>query len=70
MQNSSLRILKESGVYSNLADYYMALRYVIGMVANDYSDDLNKTIGMEMLFSFAELGNKYVINYFRAIKNL
>lgn len=65
-----IRILKESGVYSNLADYYMALRYVIGMVANDYSDDLNKTIGMEMLFSFAELGNKYVINYFRAIKNL
>jgi len=46
------------------------LRYVIGMVANDYSDDLNKTIGMEMLLSFAELGNKYVISYFKAVKNL
>lgn len=65
-----IRILKESGKYSDLADYYMALRYVLGMVANDYSDDLNKTIGIEMLLSFAELGNKYVINYFRAIKNL
>ena len=65
-----IRILKESDEYADLADYYMALRYVIGMVANDYSDDLNKTIGMEMLLSFAELGNKYVINYFKAIKNL
>ena len=65
-----IQVLKESVEYSNLADYYMALRYVIGMVANDYSDDLNKTIGMEMLLSFAELGNKYVINLFKAIKNL
>lgn len=65
-----IQVLKESVEYSNLAGYYMALRYVIGMVANDYSDDLNKTIGMEMLLSFAELGNKYVINLFKAIKNL
>ena len=65
-----IRILKESGEYADLADYYMALRYVIGMVANDYSDDLNKTIGMEMLLSFAELGNKYVIRYFKAVKSL
>jgi len=65
-----IRILKESDEYADLADYYMALRYVIGMVANDYSDDLNKTIGMEMLLSFAELGNKYVIRYFKAVKNL
>lgn len=65
-----IRILKESEKYSDLADYYMALRYVIGMVANDYSDDLNKTIGMEMLTSFAQLGNKYVIKYFKAVKNL
>jgi len=65
-----IRILKESDEYADLADYYMALRYVIGMVANDYSDELNKTIGMEMLLSFAELGNKYVIRYFKAVKNL
>lgn len=64
-----LRILKKTDEYAELADYYLALRYVIGMVANDYSDELNKSIGMEMLVSFAQLGNKYVINYFRAIKN-
>ncbi len=64
-----IRILKESGEYADLADYYIGLRYVIGMVANDYSDDLNKTIGMEMLISSAELGNKYVIRYFKTVKN-
>lgn len=60
-----IQYLKESGEYADLADYYMALRYVIGMVANDYSEELNKTIGMEMLLSFAELGNKYAIDYFK-----
>lgn len=65
-----IRVLKTSEEYADLADYYTALRYVIGMIANDYSDDLNKTIGMEMLISYAELGNKYVINYLKAIKNI
>ena len=40
------------------------------MVANDYSDDLNKTIGMEMLTAYASLGNQYVLNYFRAVKGI
>lgn len=64
-----IHILKDSANYADLADYYIAIRYVIGMVANEYSDDLNKTIGMEMLTSFAELGNKYALNLFRVIKS-
>lgn len=64
-----IHILKDSPNYADLADYYIAIRYVIGIAANEYSDDLNKTIGMEMLTSFAELGNKYVLNLFRAIKS-
>ncbi|MBQ8193747.1 MAG: hypothetical protein IJZ47_00125, partial [Oscillospiraceae bacterium] len=65
-----IRFLKESDEYADLADYYTALRYVIGMVANEYSDDMNKTIGIEMLLSFAQLGNKYVIRYLKAVKNI
>ena len=64
-----IRILKESGNYSDLADYYIAIRYVIGMVDNEYSDDLNKTIGMEMLTTFAELGNGYALNLFKECKS-
>ena len=65
-----IRLLKQSEKYGDLADYYLAMRYVIGMVANDYSDDLNKTIGMEMLTAYASLGNKYVLNYFRAVQEI
>ena len=65
-----IRILKQSDTYSDLADYYLAMRYAIGMVANDYSDDLNKTIGMEMLTAYASLGNQYVLNYFRAVQGI
>lgn len=65
-----IRLLKQSDTYSDLADYYLAMRYAIGMVANDYSDDLNKTIGMEMLTAYASLGNQYVLNYFRAVRGI
>ena len=65
-----IRLLKQSDTYSDLADYYLAMRYAIGMVANDYSDDLNKTIGVEMLTAYASLGNQYVLNYFRAIREI
>lgn len=65
-----IRLLKQSENYGDLADYYLAMRYVIGMVANDYSDDLNKTIGMEMLMAYASLGNQYVLNYFRAVRRI
>lgn len=65
-----IRLLKQSEKYGDLADYYLAMRYVIGMVANGYSDDLNKTIGMEMLTAYASLGNKYVLNYFRAVQEI
>lgn len=64
-----IRILKKSTGYPDLADYYIAIRYVIGMIDNEYSDALNKTIGMEMLTSFAELGNKYALNLFRKVQS-
>jgi transcriptional regulator with XRE-family HTH domain len=61
-----IRILKESSTYAPLADYYMALQYVIGMVNGDYSDEMNRIIGMEMMTSFLELGNSYA---FAFVKN-
>ncbi len=58
-----LQILKESQDYADLADYYLALKYIIGMAGNDYSDDMNKTIGMEMMLSFLTLANPYAFKY-------
>ena len=58
-----MRFLKGSLKYANLADYYLALRYVIGLVDTDLGPDLNKSIGMEMMLSFLSLGNPYAFAF-------
>ena len=44
---------------SSLADYYLALRYSFGCISNGLTEDMNRTIGNEMMRTFAELGNIY-----------
>jgi len=58
-----LQLLKDSTEYTNLADYYLSLRYIIGMVDTDYGQDLNRTIGIEMMMSFLSLGNHYAFKF-------
>ena len=71
-QEMIVELLKELKKTNNsdLADYYMALRYIIGMIDNEYTDNLNKSIGMEMLTACASLGNKYAINFFKTMVKL
>ena len=54
-----LQELNTSPDWSALAQYYIAIRYLFGLVKNDYSSDLNKLIGEEMMISFAAIGNQY-----------
>lgn len=58
-----IQLLKGSPEYTNSADYYLALRYVIGMVDTDYGQDWNKAIGMEMMLSFLTLSNPYAFAF-------
>jgi len=46
----------------DLAHYYISLRYFTGLVINDFSDDFNSVIGMEMMKSLVLLGNSYAEN--------
>jgi transcriptional regulator with XRE-family HTH domain len=46
----------------DLAHYYISLRYFTGLVVNDFSDDFNNVIGMEMMKSLVLLGNSYAEN--------
>ena len=64
-----LQTLKNDSEYSDLADYYLALRYCLGVVYNNNSDALNKTIGEEMMVAFSHWGNKYVLDFLRASQN-
>ena len=54
-----LNALKSDFEWMELADYYLALRYLISMVDTGLSTEMNSTIGMQMMLSFLQLGNPY-----------
>lgn len=58
-----IRILKKSPKWAALGDYYLALRYIIGVVDNEYNDDMNALIGEELMSTLVELKNKYASAY-------
>ena len=61
--------IKSNSKYGELAYYYTAVRYCCNCIKNDKSDELNKLIGLEMLYSFANLGNKYALNTIKMLLN-
>ncbi len=56
-----LKVLKNTNEWSNLADYYLALSYIVGFAEGDIH--LNKIIGKNMMDMFTILGNNYCLNY-------
>lgn len=60
-----LKSLKSDQQWSDLADYYLALRYVVGMVNTDLSKEMNSAIGIQMMLSFMTLGNKYAFAFWK-----
>jgi transcriptional regulator with XRE-family HTH domain len=54
-----LKKLKKDAQYSSLADYYTAIRYVLGCVNNELTEAMNKAVGVEMMWAFKRLGNEY-----------
>ena len=60
-----MKELKHTTDFSDLVDYYMALRYLMGCVTNELTDEMNRSIGREMMWAFWEMGNKYAGQYLR-----
>lgn len=60
-----LRKLKASPQWPDLADYYTAFRYNFCIVNNNLSDNMNRTVGGEMMWAIATLGNKYANTFLR-----
>lgn len=58
-----LKALKSDPQWSNLADYYLALRYVLSMIDTGLSAEMNSAVGMQMMLSFLSLENPYAFNY-------
>lgn len=59
----ALKTLKSEQEWSDLADYYLALRYVVGMVDTDLSTEMNSAVGMQMMLSFMTLGNSHAFTF-------
>lgn len=60
-----MKELKHTTGFSDLVDYYMALRYLMRCVKNELTDEMNRSIGSEMMWAFLQLGNKYASQYLR-----
>lgn len=58
-----LKALKSSRDWAELADYYLALRYIVSMIDTGLSSEMNTTVGMQMMLSFLQLGNPYALHY-------
>lgn len=58
-----LKALKSLPDWSDLADYYLALRYVLSMIDTGLSLEMNTAVGMQMMLSFLSLGNTYALHY-------
>lgn len=59
----ALKALKSEQEWSDLADYYLSLRYIVGMVDTDLSTEMNSAVGMQMMLSFMALGNRHAFNF-------
>lgn len=59
----ALKVLKSEQEWSDLADYYLAMRYVVGMVDTDLSTEMNSAVGMQMMLSFMTLGNSHAFTF-------
>ena len=65
-----IKDLKSTSELSDLADYYLALRYIMNCVNNQKTEGMNRIIGSEMMSVFANMGNKYAKKYLRMLRKL
>lgn len=64
---ASIRILKHNSSWSELADYYLALHYLVGMACNGKNPDINISTGMDLIFAFVLLDNKYCGDFYENV---
>lgn len=63
--NGLIGILKSMNQWANLGDFYLALRYRLGMIDTGCSNEMNKAVGTQMMISYALLGNQYALDFLK-----
>jgi|SRR5690554_154996 transcriptional regulator with XRE-family HTH domain len=64
----SIKSLKSDENWSDLGDYYLAMRYTNGLVDTDLSVEMNVTMGIQLMIAYAQLDNKYAKMFLRCCK--
>lgn len=54
-----IQILKAYPNYAPIGDYYLALRFLVGLANNSLSDAVNQTVGTQLLIQLGKMDNKY-----------
>ncbi len=62
--------LKEDREWCDLADYYIAMLYVLGAVDNNFSFEQNQEFGQDLMLKFAQCDNVYAMKYFEVIQSI
>lgn len=65
--NSLIKELKYSKEWSDMAEYYYALRYIFNLIDNDYSAEENRNFGLKLLKSYYDFGNSVIVKYYDKI---
>ncbi len=60
---SAIKELKANKDWSDLGDYYLALKYAFNIVNTELSIEQNKVVGFQMMYSFGKTGNKYALQF-------
>lgn len=61
--NDLLILLKGTQSWSDLAYYYLAMKYFWGFIDNGFSMEYNRRIGAEMLRALGSIGNTFASNF-------
>lgn len=64
------RLRKAGGEYTELAEYYCALRYISNLAGGNLSEDAARMVGGEMLSESCRLGNTVSLKVMRSLNRL
>lgn len=66
----AIKYLKKNEDWSELGDYYMALRFLMNATDNGYEKDMNMASGYSLMYQLYELDNKYAIDFWEKLEEL
>lgn len=66
----AIKLLKKNEDWSELGDYYMALRFLMNATDNGYEKNMNMASGYSLMYQLYELDNKYAIDFWEKLEEL